>query len=89
MLTRSQTKTLLQKIFCELLLYFQVIFKSMKIADETFLGNSEWVKAQRKVVITLYYNCIAKQQQACGFSFSSALDLIFWNWQWDLLAALE
>ena len=38
-------RTLLQ-IFCENLLYFQVILKSMKIADDTFLGNSEceWVK---------------------------------------------
>ena len=32
MLTRRQTTTLLQ-IFCELLLYSQVIFKSMKVAD--------------------------------------------------------
>ena len=37
--------TTLILIFCEILLYFQVIFKSMKIADDTFLGNSEceWV----------------------------------------------
>ena len=33
MLTRSQTTTLLQ-IFCEFSLYSQVIFKSMKIADD-------------------------------------------------------
>ena len=37
--------TSLLQIFCENLLYFQVIFKIMKIADDTFLGNSEceWV----------------------------------------------
>ena len=33
MLIRSQTTTLLQ-IFCEMLLYSQVIFKSMKLADD-------------------------------------------------------
>ena len=38
--------TTLVQIFCENLLYFQVIFKSMKIADDTLQGNSEceWVK---------------------------------------------
>ena len=35
MLIRSQTKTLLQ-IYCELSLYSQVIFKSMRVADDTF-----------------------------------------------------
>ena len=45
MLTRSQTKTLLQ-IFFELSLYSEVIFKSMKVADDTFKrsSESEWVK---------------------------------------------
>ena len=45
MLIRSQITTLLQ-IFCELLLYSQVIFKSMKVADDTSKSNSEceWVK---------------------------------------------
>ena len=44
MFIRILPTTLLQ-IFCENLLYFLVIFKSMKIADDTFLGNSEceWV----------------------------------------------
>ena len=44
MFIRIFPTTLLQ-IFCENLLYFQVIFKSMKIAYDTFLGNSEceWV----------------------------------------------
>ena len=44
MFIRILPTTLLQ-IFCENLLYFQVIFKSMKIADDTFLGKSdcEWV----------------------------------------------
>ena len=33
------------QIFCELLLYSQVIFKSMKVADDTSKSNSEceWV----------------------------------------------
>ena len=31
--------TTLLQIFCENLFYFQVIFISMKIADDTFLGN--------------------------------------------------
>ena len=35
--------TTLLQIFCENLLYFQVIFKSMKIADDTFLGKCKWV----------------------------------------------
>ena len=45
MFIRILPTTLLQ-IFCENLLYFQVIFKSMKIADNIFLWNSEceWVK---------------------------------------------
>ena len=45
MFIRILPTTLLQ-IFSENLLYFQVIFKSMKIADDTFPGNSEceWVK---------------------------------------------
>ena len=40
MLIRSQTTTLLQ-IFYEILLCSQVIFKSMKVADDTFQRNSE------------------------------------------------
>ena len=40
MLIRIKPTTLLE-IYNENLLYFQVIFKSMKIADDTFLGNSE------------------------------------------------
>ena len=35
MLIRSQATTLLQ-IFCELLLYSQVIFKIMRVADDAF-----------------------------------------------------
>ena len=44
-LIRTQSSTLLQ-IICELMLYLQVIFKSMKEADTIFQGNSEceWVK---------------------------------------------
>ena len=39
------TQQLLSKIFCELLLNSQVIFKSMRVADNTFLKNSqcEWL----------------------------------------------
>ena len=50
MFIRILPTTLLQ-IFCENLLYFQVIFKSVKIADDTFLGNSEceWVKDFTKI----------------------------------------
>ena len=49
MFIRILPTTLLQ-IFCVNLLYFQVILKSMKIADDTFLGNSEceWVKNQTR-----------------------------------------
>ena len=45
MLNRSQTTTFLQ-IFYELLLYSQVILKSMRAADDTSEGISEceWVK---------------------------------------------
>ena len=35
MLERSQTTTLLQ-LFCELLLYYKLILKRMKAADDTF-----------------------------------------------------
>ena len=53
MLIRSQTTTLL--IFCEILLCSQVIFKSMKVADDTFQRNSEcqWVKY---VTWKIYYD---------------------------------
>ena len=40
MLTRRKITTLLQ-IFHEPKLFSQVIFKSMRIADDTFQGNSE------------------------------------------------
>ena len=45
MLVISQTTTLLQ-IFYELLLYSLVIFRSIRIADDTIQRNSEfeWVK---------------------------------------------
>ena len=56
MFIRILPTTLLQ-IFCEILLYFQVIDKSMKIADDTFLGNSEceWVKTNVDNCIPCYY----------------------------------
>ena len=46
MLTSGQTTTPLQ-IFWELFLYSKVIFKSMKVADDTFKRNSEceWVNS--------------------------------------------
>ena len=52
MLIRIQTTTLLQ-IFCEFLLYYQVIFKSMRVADDTFLRKSEckWVKESNKTIV--------------------------------------
>ena len=40
MFIRSQTIALLQ-IVCELMLYFQVIFESTRVADDTFKRNSE------------------------------------------------
>ena len=40
MLITCQTTTHLQ-IFCELVLYSEVIFKSMRVADDTFYRNSE------------------------------------------------
>ena len=44
MLIMSKTTTLLE-IFCELSLQSEVIFESMKIADDTYESNSkcEWV----------------------------------------------
>ena len=47
MLVRKQTPNLLQ-IFCKLLLYSQVIFKSMRVPDDTFWRKSkcEWVKGE-------------------------------------------
>ena len=47
MKTRSQTKTLLQ-IFCELSLYSQVIYKSMKVADD--LDSVLWFQRSAGVV---------------------------------------
>ena len=49
MLIRSLTTTFL-KIFCELLLNFQIIYISMRVADDTFQRNSEceWVKDSEK-----------------------------------------
>ena len=45
MLIRRQTTNLLQ-IFCEISLHSQVIFKSMKVADDISRGTleCEWVK---------------------------------------------
>ena len=63
MFIRILPTTLLQ-IFCENLLYFQVILKSMKIADDTFLGNSEceWVNAtfhrKDKMCISRHYSAL-------------------------------
>ena len=49
MLNRSQTTTFLE-IFYELLLYSQVILKSMRVADDTLEGISEceWIKNNLK-----------------------------------------
>ena len=55
MLIRSQATTLPQ-IFCKLLLYSQVIIKSMRVADDTFysISECEWVKiySQDDLVVT-------------------------------------
>ena len=50
--------TPLLQIFCENLLYFQVIFKSMKIADDIILRNSEceWVKVSQWTVVYGQYS---------------------------------
>ena len=55
MLIRGQTAILLQ-IFYEILLCSQVIFKSMKKADDSFQRNSEclWVKVVRSLSSSLY-----------------------------------
>ena len=54
MFIRMLPTTLLQ-IFCENLLYFQVIFKSMKLADDTFSSNSkcEWVNITESLMNAL------------------------------------
>ena len=51
----SQTTTLLQ-IFYELMLYSLVIFRSMRVADDTFQRNSEceWVKGIQTEYPLLY-----------------------------------
>ena len=56
MLTRSFITTLLQTFF-ELLLYSQVIFESMKVADNIFERNSEyeWVKQSLTPDIQLFF----------------------------------
>ena len=56
MLIRSQTTTLLQ-FFCELFLYSQVIFKSMKVADDTSKMDSEceWVKEGQGVCMCTFF----------------------------------
>ena len=66
MLIRSQITTLLQ-IFCELLLYSQVIYKSMKVADDISKSKSEceWVKEGLVCVCLLlkYHVCRRKVNQ--------------------------
>ena len=59
MFIRILPTTLLQ-ILCENLLYFQVIFKSMKIADDAFLGNSEceWVKYDLDFTKVMMSRCL-------------------------------
>ena len=52
----SQTRTLLQ-IFCEFLLYLKDIFKSMRVADDTFYRNSkfEWVNMTHSFLLKKEY----------------------------------
>ena len=54
MLIRRQTTYLLQ-IFCEILLYSQVIFKSMRVPDNTFwrMSKCEWVNAN--MILKLFH----------------------------------
>ena len=63
MLIRRHTTNLLQ-IFYELLLYSQVIFKSMKVPDDTFWRKSkcEWVN-QRVVVSKIYMPGVVQYNQ--------------------------
>ena len=72
MLIRSQTTTLLL-IFCELLLYSQVIFKSMKVADDTSKSNSEceWVKMAR---LDLYNQSVLVYQRINWAIFTCIID---------------
>ena len=55
MLVQSKRSTLLQ-IFCELLLYTQVVSKSMRLADDTFQSTSEceWVNVAYGVNMELF-----------------------------------
>ena len=39
--------TLIQ-IFCELILYFRVIFKRMRVADDAFPRNPEWERVKKR-----------------------------------------
>ena len=72
MFIRILPTTLLQ-IFCENLLYIQVIFKSLRIADDTFLGNSEceWVKSGKERVNAnmLHGKLVEKTQQSVSRMF--------------------
>ena len=54
MLIRRQTTNLLQ-IFCEIWLHSQVIFKSMKVADDILRGTleCEWVNSLSHSVLCM------------------------------------
>ena len=61
MLIRRQTTYLLQ-IFCEISLYFQVVFKSMKAADDIWRGTREceWVNYCLCWIVSWQYVAVKK-----------------------------
>ena len=71
MFIRSHTSTLNQ-IFCELLLNTQVIFKSMRVADDTFWWNSdcEWVNTEFRPTDQVISKAIVECLLLCAFVLS-------------------
>ena len=63
MLIRSQTTTPFQ-IVCECSLYTQVIFKSMRVADDFFLTYSEHKWAKHPITLTML-RLLSSKAQGC------------------------
>ena len=91
MLVRKQTPNLLQ-IFCKLLLYSQVIFKSMRVPDDTFWRKSkcEWVKGEpqrrgnsRKPILIPAYLPQAKIFISIRFYRNTSAAPVCGYWGWD------
>ena len=76
MLIRSQATTLLQ-MFCELLLYSQVILKGMRVADDTFWRNSkcEWVNQLHAITLQELSISWTSKTHLTEFSISIDIDL--------------